>query len=655
MEKLKLVSEYKPSDAQKKTIDTLIKHIESGSEDTVLLGVTGCGKTFIMANVIARLNRPALILSHNKTLAAQLYEEYSDFFPDNAVRYFVSYYDYYQPEAYVPTKDLYIEKEADVNKEIERMRLSAMNSVIRRNDTVVVASVSCIYNIGKPQYYENMTELIEVNTEINLSDLLMKLTNLQYERGDYDFMPGSFRLKGDVLDIFPPYEDYSTRIELDGDTVERITTKDPLTNATISEESKTEIYPAKTFVVPPEAIKAVVDDIHHELKKQIESFKKVNKPLEAERLKQRTLYDLEMLEQTGFCAGMENYSRYFDNRSPGDPPFSLLDYFDDKYLMIIDESHMTIPQVRGMYHGDRVRKQTLIDFGFRLPSALDNRPLNFDEFLDRVNQTVYTSATPAEWEVSRSHDTIVEQVIRPTGLLDPKIEIRPTKNQIDDVIEVVRANTRQKQRTLITTLTKRMAEDLSNYLKEMGIKVQYLHSDIDTVERIDILRDLRLGVYDVVVGINLLREGIDLPEVSLVIILDADKEGFLRSATSLVQNIGRAARHSDGRVIMYADRQTDSMKKAITETSRRRKVQAKYNKEHGITPTTIKKRVRDAWSRKEAKEELDMEKLKKLPDSEIRRNIKLLEEKMHFAARNLDFEEAAELRDKVKVMRQTLK
>lgn len=654
MTKFNLVSEYKPSDAQKKTIDSLIKHIESDKKDVVLLGVTGCGKTFIMANVIARLNRPALILSHNKTLAAQLYEEYSDFFPDNAVRYFVSYYDYYQPEAYVPTKNLYIEKEADVNKEIERMRLSAMNSVIRRKDTVVVSSVSCIYNIGKPQYYENMTELIEVNTEINLSDLLMKLATLQYERGDYDFMPGSFRLKGDVLDIFPPYEDYAIRIELDGDTVERISIKDPLSNATISEESKTEIYPAKTFVAPPEIVKSVIDEIHRDLEKQIAHFKKMDKPLEAERLKQRTMYDLEMLEQTGFCAGIENYSRYFDDRSPGDPPFSLLDYFDDNFLMIIDESHMTIPQVRGMYQGDHVRKQTLVDFGFRLPSALDNRPLDFNEFLERINQTVYTSATPAEWETGRSHDTIVEQVIRPTGLLDPKIEVRPTENQIDDVIEVVRANTKQKQRTLITTLTKRMAEDLSNYLKEMGIKVQYLHSDIDTVERIDILRDLRLGVYDVIVGINLLREGIDLPEVSLVIILDADKQGFLRSTTSLVQNIGRAARHSDGRVIMYADRRTDAMKQAIEETNRRRQIQMEYNTKHGITPTTIKKRVRDAWSRKESKEKLDIEKLKKLPVSEIRRNIKLLEGKMHFAARNLDFEEAAELRDKIKVMKQTL-
>lgn len=653
MSKFQLKANYKPSDAQRKAIDELTALVDKGEKNTVLLGVTGSGKTYVMANLIANLNRPTLVLSHNKTLAAQLYEEYRDFFPKNAVKYFVSYYDYYQPEAYVPSKDLYIEKEADINREIERFRLSSVNSVVRQRDSLVVASVSCIYNIGKPDNYERMAEFFELEKEIDLNQTLRNLATLQYERGDYDFMPGSFRLKGDILEIFPPYEDYSVRLELFGERIERITTMDPLTGATIEEKTHLEIFPAKNFVTPPDEVKSVIDEIKSDLDKQVSRFEKMNKPLEAERLKQRTMYDIEMLEQTGFCAGIENYSRYFEHRQPGDPPYTLLDYFPEDYLLIIDESHMTVPQVRGMYNGDRARKETLVEFGFRLPSALDNRPLNFDEFLARLNQTVYTSATPDEWETKRSNGKIVELVIRPTGLLDPTIDVRPTQNQIDDVIEEVKKNTDKKQRVLITTLTKRMAEDLSNYLKEMGIKVQYLHSDIDTVERIDILRDLRLGVYDVVVGINLLREGLDLPEVSLVIILDADKQGFLRSPTSLVQTIGRAARHEEGRVIMYADKITDAIQHALDETARRRKVQEDYNKEHRITPKSIQKEVKASWS-KEDKEKADAEKMKRLPKDEVKRNIKMLEQRMYLAAQNLDFEMAAELRDKIKVMKQML-
>ncbi|MDD3661651.1 MAG: excinuclease ABC subunit UvrB [Candidatus Dojkabacteria bacterium] len=649
-----LKAPYKPSPAQETAIAELTQTIEKGSNDTTLLGVTGSGKTFVMANVIALTERPTLILSHNKTLAAQLYEEYSDFFPDNAVKYFVSYYDYYQPEAYVPSKDLYIEKESDVNREIERYRLSAMNSVLRRRDVIVVASVSCIYNIGKPDDYQNLSEVLNLNQQINLPEVLRQLAVLQYERGDYEFMPGSFRLRGDILEIFPPYDDYAVRVELFGETVERISRFDPLTGTTIDQSDGVEIFPAKNFAVSPEVIAPVAAEIRKDLAERLAELKKQNKLLEAQRLEQRTQYDLEMLEQTGFCAGIENYSRYFDGRKPGEPSYTLLDYFPDDFLMIIDESHMTIPQVGGMYEGDRSRKQTLVDFGFRLPSALDNRPLNFKEFESKLNQTVYTSATPAQWELDRSAKEIVELVVRPTGLLDPTVEVRKTEHQIDDVISEVQANTGRKQRTLITTLTKRMAEDLTSYLKDMGIKVQYLHSDIDTVERIDILRDLRLGVYDVVVGINLLREGIDLPEVSLVIILDADKEGFLRAERSLIQTMGRAARHADSRVIMYGDKMTDSMKKAISETGRRRSIQQAYNKKHGITPKTIEKKIRKAWKAESDKDAMSRAEIRKLSTDDIKRNIKLLEGKMYLAAQNLDYEQAAELRDQIKLLKQHL-
>lgn len=652
MQPFTLSAPYTPSDAQKKAIDELTDAIEHGSSDTTLLGVTGSGKTFVMANVIANLNRPTLVLSHNKTLAAQLYEEYSDFFPNNAVKYFVSYYDYYQPEAYVPTKDLYIEKESDVNKEIERLRLSAITSAIRRRDLITVASVSCIYSLGDPKEHESMAEMVEMDKDINLSELLRTLATLQYARNDYDFMPGSFRLKGDILEIFPPYEDFSIRIELFGENIERIVTTDPLTGATISEVSKFEIFPAKNFVVSPEMIKKVISEIRTDLNTRLEEFNKQGKLLEAQRLEQRTNYDLEMMEQAGYCSGIENYSRYFENREKGDPPFTLLDYFPNDFLLIIDESHMTIPQVGGMSEGDRSRKQTLVDYGFRLPSALDNRPLNFKEFLGKINQTVYTSATPGDWELERSRKNVVELVIRPTGLLDPAVDIRQTKNQIDDIISEVKKNNAHKQRTLITTLTKRMAEDLSTYLGELGIKVQYLHSDVDTVERIDILRDLRLGVYDVVVGINLLREGIDLPEVSLVIILDADKEGFLRAERSLIQTMGRAARHVDGRVIMYADTMTGSMTRAIRETQRRRMIQEQYNKDNNITPKTIQKRIRKAWKAQEDNGKLSASQVRKLSSDDIKRNIKMLEEKMYVTARNLEYEKAAELRDQIKLLRQ---
>ncbi len=650
-----LNTKFKPSEDQKRAIDEITKNVEAGAKDTTLLGVTGSGKTFTMANVIANLNRPTLVLSHNKTLAAQLYEEYKEFFPKNAVKYFVSYYDYYQPEAYVPSKDLYIEKEADINREIERFRLSAMNSVVRRRDVIVVASVSCIYNIGKPDNYENLSEMLEINKDLHLQQLLSKLAELQYQRNDYDFMPGCFRLKGDVLEIFPPYEDFSIRIELFGEKVERMTIIDPFTGATIEEVKEFEIYPAKAYVVPQTTVQQVTPVIRKDLQDQLTNLRNRGKLLEAQRLEQRTNFDLEMLEQTGYCSGIENYSRYFDGRKVGEPPYSLLDYFPEDYLMLIDESHITVPQVRGMYNGDKARKQTLVDYGFRLPSAMDNRPLNFKEFQQRVHQTMYTSATPDMWELELSKGHIVEQLIRPTGLLDPSIEIRPTKNQIDNVITEVKKNTDKGQRTLITTLTKRLAEDLADYLKEMDIKVHYLHSGVDTVERIDILRDLRLGVYDVVVGINLLREGLDLPEVSLVIILDADKEGFLRSTTSLVQTMGRAARHEEGRVVMYADHITDSMAKAISEVNRRRKIQEEYNKEHGITPQTIKKEIREAWIKKRDVEKINAEKLKRLPDSEIKRNIKILEDRMYVAAQNLDYEKAAEIRDQVKLMKQMLK
>lgn len=652
--KFVLKSEYKPSPGQQESISAILSNINQEKNRQVLLGVTGSGKTYVMANVIEKLNRPTLVLSHNKTLAAQLFEEFKEFFPDNAVKYFVSYYDYYQPEAYLPGKDIYIEKESDINQEIERFRLSAMNSTVTRRDVIVVASVSCIYNIGDPGNYEHRAMSLKVGDSKPLSELSRNLVFMQYKRDLTDFVPGSFRVKGDIVDIFIPYDDYPVRIEYWGDEIERISYIEPLTGSKISETSDVEIFPSKNFVFDSKTINLAAAKIREELEQTVERFTKAGKLLEAERLKQRTEYDLEMLLQVGYCKGMENYSVYFEGRGHGEPPYTLLDYFPDDYLLFIDESHITVPQVGGMYNGDRVRKQTLVDYGFRLPSAIDNRPLNFEEFRQRQGNTVYVSATPSDWEIADSKGALVELLTRPTGLLDPVVELKPTENQIDDVINEVDKTLKKGQRVLITTLTKKMAEDLAAYLAEMGIKVHYLHSGQDTVERVDVLRDLRLGEYDVLVGINLLREGIDLPEVSLVIILDADKEGFLRSKTSLVQTMGRAARHQEGRVILYADKMTDSMKYALDVTSKRRKYQEEYNKKFNITPATIQKAIRDKLVEKETAPEVDYKKWveqSRPPKAEINRQIKALQEKMFIAAENLQFERAAELRDQIKELR----
>jgi len=641
----KLQSPYPKSKDQKVAIEQLLEGTEKGGNQT-LLGVTGSGKTFVMANIIAKENRPTLILSHNKTLAAQLYEELKEFFPENAVKYFVSYYDYYQPEAYLPAKDLYIEKESEVNKEIEKLRFSAMNSATTRRDTIVVASVSCIYNIGNPEGYYNKAITFKTGQEINISELSRELVFLRYDRESYDFFPGSFKITGDVVEIYPSYEDFSIRIELLGNTIERIVQVEPLTKHKISNLKKFVLFPATSIIVENETIHMAVKRIRKDLQRRVDFLRNIGKGLEAQRLEQKTNYDIEMMEEIGFCKSMENYSIYFDGRSSGEPPYTLMDYFPNDYLMFIDESHMTIPQVGGMFGGDRARKDNLIEHGFRLPTARDNRPLNFEEFRKKQGQTIYLSATPNEWEINDSHGKVVELLTRPTGLLDPSIEVRKTENQIDDVISEIRKNVEKGQRVIVTTLTKKMSEDLTTYLKDLDIKVQYLHSDIDTVERVDILRDLRLGEYDVVVGINLLREGIDLPEVSLILILDADKEGFLRSKTSLVQTIGRAARHVEGRVIMYADKITKSMKYAIDETDRRREYQEKYNKKNGITPTSIKKGIRNRLVEKE--EEIKELKLKDIPKKQIQNYIKELNQKMLLAAENLQFEKAAELRDEVK-------
>lgn len=653
--KFKLITNFNTSPDQAKAIEKLSIGITNGIDKQVLLGVTGSGKTYVMAKVIDELQKPTLILSHNKTLAAQLYEEFKEFFPDNSIKYFVSYYDYYQPEAYIPGKDMYIEKEADINKEIERLRLSAMNSILTREDTIVVASVSCIYNIGSPGNYENKSIVLKKGDVIDLSQLSRELVFMQYKREMTDFVPGSFRMKGDIIDIFIPYNDFPIRLEFWGNEIEQISYIDPLTATKISKIDGVEVFPSKNFIFEPDIIQKASEKIEVDMKERVDYFRRFNKELEAQRLEQRTLYDIEMLREVGYCKGMENYSAYFENRATGDPPYTLLDYFPDDYLLFIDESHITIPQVGGMYNGDRVRKQTLIDYGFRLPSALDNRPLNFDEFRERQGNTIYFSATPADWEIVDSKKHVVELLTRPTGLLDPSIDVRPTENQIDNVINEVRKNIDKKQRVLITILTKRMAEDLSSYLRDMGIKVHYLHSDQDTVERVDVLRDLRLGKYDVVVGINLLREGIDLPEVSLVIILDADKEGFLRSKTSLVQTIGRAARHVEGRVIMYADKVTDSMKYAISETNRRRDYQETYNTQHNIIPKTIKKAIRERLvEEKDESLKTDYAEWARTYNpkrEEIEKVIRDLEEKMLIAAQNLQFEKAAELRDQLKELK----
>ena len=648
-EKFNLISKYSPSVDQQKAIDELIQNFKKGQEKQVLLGVTGSGKTYVMANVISALQRPTLVLSHNKTLAAQLYEEFKEFFPDNAVKYFVSYYDYYQPEAYIPSRDLYIEKESEVNEEIEKLRLSAMNAARTRRDTIVVASVSCIYNIGSPDNYENKSFEVRIGENIDMGKLARDLTFLRYERESTDLISGTFLIRGDTIEIYMPYEDFPVRIEFWGNTIERISYIEPVSKKVIYDVDNIDIFPATPLVYDADTMARAVTNIEKDLEQRTAFLRNIGKEVEAQRLEQRTRYDIEMMTQIGFCKGMENYSIYFDGRKTGQPPFTLLDYFPSDYLLFIDESHITVPQIGGMYNGDRARKTNLVEHGFRLPSAYDNRPLNFNEFRKKQGTTIYFSATPDEWEIRDSRNTVVELLTRPTGLLDPKVEVRKTRNQIDDVISEVRKNVERKERVLITTLTKRMAEDLTSYLADFDIKVAYLHSDIDTVERVEILRNLRLGEFDVLVGINLLREGIDLPEVSLVIILDADKEGFLRSKISLVQTIGRAARHINGRVIMYADTITESMKYAIDETNRRRKYQEEYNRIHNITPTSIKKEIRDSLVKKDddQKKDLDIE-IEKLSEKQKKMLIKDLRAKMLLAADNLQFEKAAELRDKIK-------
>ncbi|HHX99419.1 TPA: excinuclease ABC subunit UvrB [Candidatus Dojkabacteria bacterium] len=649
MEKFNLVAKYKVSEDQKKAMNQIVerfKEKKKGNKQT-LLGVTGSGKTFVMANIINELNKPTLVLSHNKTLAAQLYEEFKEFFPENSVRYFVSYYDYYQPEAYIPAKDLYIEKESQTNKEIENLRFAAMNSALTRKDTVVVASVSCIYNIGQPENYENRAISFFLGQKVELSEVALELVEMRYERDTYSFTNGVFRITGDIIEIFPPYEDISVRIELFGNTVERITKVDPISKHVLSEEKEIIIFPATSLVFPKEVINDAILKIQKDLAQRAAFLRNIGKELEAYRLEQKTNYDIEMLQEVGYCKSMENYSIYFDGRKPGQPPYTLLDYFPDDYLLFIDESHITIPQVGGMYNGDKARKDNLIEYGFRLPTARDNRPLNFEEFRKKQGDTLYISATPADWEMQDSNMQITELLTRPTGLLDPLVVVKPTENQIDDVIAEIKECVKKKQRVLITTLTKRFAEDLTTYLKDIDIKVQYIHSDIETIERVDILRDLRLGEYDVVVGINLLREGIDLPEVSLVIILDADKEGFLRSKTSLVQTIGRAARHVDGKVIMYADEITESMKYAIDETKRRRKYQEEYNKKHNITPKSIVKEIRGRLVEKEEDTDVDLD-IERMDIKQKKMLIKELNERMLIASDLLQFEKAAELRDRIR-------
>lgn len=654
MDSFKLKAPYQASADQQKAIEELLSNESVGKNRQTLLGVTGSGKTFVMANVIQKLNRPTLIISHNKTLAAQLYEEFKEFFPENAIRYFVSYYDYYQPEAYIPARDLYIEKESQVNKAIENLRFGAMNSALTRRDTVVIASVSCIYNIGDPHNYENKTLELRQGHELNLAELARDLVSMRYIRDTYDFDTGVFRINGDIVEIFPPYEEYSIRIEMWGNTIENMYKVDPISKHKIETLKNILIFPATSLVYSDDVIKNAVKNIQKDLIQRVTFLKNIGKDIEAYRLEQKTNYDIEMLQEVGYCKSMENYSIYFDGRRTGEPPYTLLDYFPDDYLMFIDESHITIPQIGGMFNGDKARKDNLIEYGFRLPSARDNRPLNFREFTQKQGTTMYISATPAEYEVQDSNKTVVELLTRPTGLLDPKIEIRKTEGQIDDVITEINKNVAKGQRVLVTTLTKRMAEDLTDYLKDMDIKVQYLHSDIDTVERVDILRDLRLGKYDVLVGINLLREGIDLPEVSLIIILDADKEGFLRSKTSLVQTIGRAARHVEGRVLMYADNMTDSMKYAIEETNRRREYQEQYNQEHNITPKSIVKEIRGSLVEKEEEISIDDEYVEQLDQKQKRLLIKQLESKMLLAADSLQFEKAAELRDQIKEIQSNL-
>lgn len=657
MPPFQLVSEFKPTGDQPKAIAGLIEGLNQGLVHQILLGATGTGKTFAAASVIQEVQKPTLVLAHNKTLAAQLYSEFKEFFPKNAVEYFVSYYDYYQPEAYVPRLDLHIEKETEINEQIDRLRLAATASLFTRRDVLIVASVSCIYGIGSPQAWGRSIVEIQVGQTIRRDTLLRKLVQIQYSRNDLDLRRSTFRARGDTLEIVPAYAETAYRIQLFGDEIERITEFDPLTGEIFEDHKEIKIFPAKQFVADEEKTKQALHDIEVELEETISNFKRDGKLVEAQRIEQRTRYDLEMLREVGFTSGIENYSRHLDQRATGSPPYTLVDYFPDDYLLVIDESHMTVPQIRGMYNGDRMRKSTLIDYGFRLPSALDNRPLSFEEFKTRMGQTIYTSATPGPFEREISQQT-VQQVIRPTGILDPEVSVRPVEGQIEDLLQEIALRVKNGQRTLVTTLTQRMSEELAGYINEMGIRAHYLHAEIETLERIEILRDLRLGVYDVLVGINLLREGIDLPEVSLVAILDADKEGFLRSEQALIQNIGRAARHVEGKVILYANVMTDSMKRAIDETNRRRTIQQKHNEERGITPTSIVKAVRDLTERVKAMvAEEDAVKiegaidLKTLPKDELNKMIKELEKEMRTAAQSLEFEKAAVLRDQITELR----
>ena len=657
MDHFELVSEYAPTGDQPQAIEQLVKGFQKGNQCQTLLGVTGSGKTFTMANVIKELNRPTLIIAHNKTLAAQLYSEFKEFFPNNAVEYFVSYYDYYQPEAYVPSSDTYIAKDSAINDEIDKLRLSATMALAERRDVIIVASVSCIYGLGSPVDYQNMVISLRPGMIKDRDEVVAKLIEIQYDRNDMDFHRGTFRVRGDVLEVIPAYEsDVAIRIEFFGDEVDRITEVDILTGEIKDELKHVAIFPASHYVVDKENINRAVKAIEEELEERVKEFKRQDKLLEAQRIAERTNFDIEMMKETGFCSGIENYSRHLAGLAPGQAPYTLIDYFPDDFVIMIDESHKTIPQIGGMYSGDQSRKSTLVDYGFRLPSAKDNRPLNFEEFESKINQVLFVSATPGVYE--EEHELLrAEQVIRPTGLLDPEVEVRPVEGQIDDLIGEINQEISRKNKVLVTTLTKRMAEDLTDYMREIGIRVKYLHSDVDTLERTEIIRDMRLDVFDVLVGINLLREGLDIPEITLVAILDADKEGFLRSETSLIQTIGRAARNSEGHVIMYADKLTDSMRLAIYETERRRKIQMAYNEEHGITPKTIQKAVRDqiSISKKVAAEEL---KLEKDPESMSRKELeKLIGEvtkRMKKAAAELDFESAAELRDKLIELKQIL-
>ncbi len=652
-----LHSEYKPTGDQPQAIEALVKGFQEGNQFQTLLGVTGSGKTFTMANVIAQLNKPTLVIAHNKTLAAQLYGEFKEYFPNNAVEYFVSYYDYYQPEAYVPSSDTYIAKDSSINDEIDKLRLSATSALAERRDVVIIASVSCIYGLGSPVDYKNMVLSLRPGMERDRDEMIRKLIDIQYDRNEMDFKRGTFRVRGDVVEIFPAESsDTAIRVEFFGDEIERLLEIDVLTGEIRSELNHVAIFPASHYVVPMEKIREAVRDIEEELEERVRYFKSEDKLLEAQRISERTNFDIEMLKETGFCSGIENYSRHLAGLAPGTPPHTLIDYFPDDFLIIIDESHKTIPQIRGMYFGDQSRKGTLVDYGFRLPSARDNRPLSFDEFESKINQLMFVSATPGEYEAD--HELLrTEQIIRPTGLLDPEVCVRPVEGQIDDLIGEINKEVEKHNKILITTLTKRMAEDLTDYMKELGIRVRYLHSDVDTLERTEIIRDMRLDVFDVLVGINLLREGLDIPEITLVAILDADKEGFLRSETSLIQTIGRAARNSEGHVIMYADNMTDSMRLAIEETNRRRELQKAYNEEHGITPRTIQKAVRDLIriSREVAQEELQFEKdPESMSEKELEKLIGDVQKKMKKAAADLNFEAAAMLRDQMVELKKQL-